>query len=566
MDNKLLKQSNIKGTFQLDFYPVTQWSAIVDAPSFEDNDGKVLNVTNNQLSWTGIKTINGESLFGDGNITVNTANADWNESNSDDPSYVLNRTHYVEESVLHYSVEETSPEAEESSNSWLYLLQNLTEDTESWDLPDTDSYLLACKNLSYNDYVFNFGELKHISVEAENLPYYGNLFLAKDIFTQFGIEPEDTGEDYCLFIIPFAGVVFAIKKSLYQENASIVTNVERNEEIVHKLDSKYLDITANDVTGLAAVALTGYYYSLEGCPTSLSSFTNDSGYITGSEVPSNQVQSDWNETSGASPAYIRNKPSITGAGTLNTTATTSQYPNLSEPLSGNVTLHQISKTGKYDDLLEKRLYYFYWDGQDNCVKDLSDGSVVSVKKLVELHFGWSHIIIDYNNFAMQLIDANAGDYTIKFKIDYYDQDLNTSSADFCIGVSDGTYEGTNDTWTFETFAYASLSDAHGAKYNTTAYWNNQIGFIPQAGEIIIYSDYHSEVVGNTTVYYPGIKIGSGNAYVQDLVFLNEDETNRLTQHLQDNVRHITAAERTLWNNKLNVETTITNETLVFTRN
>lgn len=41
------------------------------------------------------------------------------------------------------------------------------------------------------------------------------------------------------------------------------------------------------------------------------------------------------------------------AGTLNTTNTSAQTPSASESLSGNVNLHKVSKTGSYDDLLNK---------------------------------------------------------------------------------------------------------------------------------------------------------------------------------------------------------------------
>ena len=42
-----------------------------------------------------------------------------------------------------------------------------------------------------------------------------------------------------------------------------------------------------------------------------------------------------------------------GSGTLNTTNTTAQTTSASESLSGTVNLHKISKTGSYDDLLNK---------------------------------------------------------------------------------------------------------------------------------------------------------------------------------------------------------------------
>lgn len=42
---------------------------------------------------------------------------------------------------------------------------------------------------------------------------------------------------------------------------------------------------------------------------------------------------------------------ISGAGTLNTTATTAQSTNASESLTGSVTLHKVAKTGTYSDLI-----------------------------------------------------------------------------------------------------------------------------------------------------------------------------------------------------------------------
>lgn len=62
------------------------------------------------------------------------------------------------------------------------------------------------------------------------------------------------------------------------------------------------------------------------------------------------------------------------------------------------------------------------------------------------------------------------------------------------------------------------------KRDTTENWNNARGFIPMAGEVIVYTDYetktytvqeYGETVTKTTEI-PNIKIGTGNAYVQDL--------------------------------------------------
>lgn len=108
------------------------------------------------------------------------------------------------------------------------------------------------------------------------------------------------------------------------------------------------------------------------------------------------------------------------------------------------------------------------------------------------------------------------------------------------------------------------------RYNTTYYWNRQVGFIPKAGEVIIYSDYKTAVIDGKTVTVPGIKIGSGNGYVQDLAFVTGGgaDDDLLLPHLADTVVHITQAERDYWNNKLNVTDSqeVVEETLIFNRN
>lgn len=119
---------------------------------------------------------------------------------------------------------------------------------------------------------------------------------------------------------------------------------------------------------------------------------------------------------------------------------------------------------------------------------------------------------------------------------------------------------------FESFK-RSIGDFTGVRYGTTEEWNNSVGFVPKAGEIIIYSDYKTKDSEGRTIYYPGIKIGSGNAYVQDLAFLNEDLSDLLWDHIRNTEVHINNEERARWNNKLNVNDVkeVVNETLIFNR-
>ena len=119
------------------------------------------------------------------------------------------------------------------------------------------------------------------------------------------------------------------------------------------------------------------------------------------------------------------------------------------------------------------------------------------------------------------------------------------------------------------------------KRDTTAHWNQAIGFIPLPGEVIIYEDYETKTYiieenGETTtktVNIPNIKIGTGNAYVQDLAFVDEKTRDMLMEHVINQDIHVTLGEKVFWNNKINVDDAeeiitgeLEDETLILNRN
>ena len=119
------------------------------------------------------------------------------------------------------------------------------------------------------------------------------------------------------------------------------------------------------------------------------------------------------------------------------------------------------------------------------------------------------------------------------------------------------------------------------KRDTTENWNNARGFIPMAGEVIVYTDYETKTYEveeygekvTKTVEIPNIKVGTGNAYVQDLAFVDEKTRDILMAHIQDHDIHVTLQEKVFWNNKINVDDAeeqitgeLENETLVLNRN
>lgn len=110
------------------------------------------------------------------------------------------------------------------------------------------------------------------------------------------------------------------------------------------------------------------------------------------------------------------------------------------------------------------------------------------------------------------------------------------------------------------------------KRDSTQHWNEARGFIPLEGEIIIYNDYKvmDKVIDGESrrVQIPGIKIGDGRTYVQDLPFIDEELRDKLMTHIENPNIHVTLQEKLFWNNKLNVDDNaeLVDGALIFNRN
>jgi phage minor structural protein len=79
-------------------------------------------------------------------------------------------------------------------------------------------------------------------------------------------------------------------------------------------------------------------------------------------------------------------------------------------------------------------------------------------------------------------------------------------------------------------------------WNTTAYWNTQTSLESEPGAVYVYSDHYTDENGTV----PGIKIGTGNAFVVDLPFVDRVYAS----HIVDTLVHITDSERQFWNDKV----------------
>lgn len=99
------------------------------------------------------------------------------------------------------------------------------------------------------------------------------------------------------------------------------------------------------------------------------------------------------------------------------------------------------------------------------------------------------------------------------------------------------------------------------KTKKTAEWALETTFVPLKGEVVVYSDHQTKTEGGQTIDIPGFKVGDGNAYVVDLPFVSEKTASDLISHASDTTIHTTAAEKTIWNNKVSVQ--VSGENIIF---
>lgn len=77
-------------------------------------------------------------------------------------------------------------------------------------------------------------------------------------------------------------------------------------------------------------------------------------------------------------------------------------------------------------------------------------------------------------------------------------------------------------WINEDGQYVSAASAGAAAVTvkTTNEWLNQPEYLPQKGELIVYSDYQKVIEGGITKNIPSMKVGDGINTIRQLSFLN----------------------------------------------
>ena len=105
-------------------------------------------------------------------------------------------------------------------------------------------------------------------------------------------------------------------------------------------------------------------------------------------------------------------------------------------------------------------------------------------------------------------------------------------------------------------------------------WQNDPGFVPHKGQVVIWTDRSTLSSG---VVVPGIKIGDSNAYNIDLPFVGDDVAEQamaaLAAHVSNTDVHLQEKERDKWNHKISVgdiedpsDDGVRGENLIITRN
>ena len=128
------------------------------------------------------------------------------------------------------------------------------------------------------------------------------------------------------------------------------------------------------------------------------------------------------------------------------------------------------------------------------------------------------------------------------------------------------------TFVYDGVNWNVLGDITGKNIliGSTSEWSFHSAYVAPSGTICIYTDHGTVQINSVTRTVPGIKISDGSTPIIDMAFVGDDVTipirKELDEHIADSVRHITAAERTSWNNKITCDDTVQNNNLILTRN
>jgi len=222
--------------------------------------------------------LNNDSGFITGeDVPANQAQANWDESNPDSPSYIQNKP-AIPPGQVQADWNETDP-ADPS-----YIQNKPTIPTNTSDL-NNDSGFITGGDVPANQEQSDWNETNNADpAYIKNKPSI----------------PSRTSQ-----LVNDAGFITIsdVPQSDWDETDPTSPSYIQNKPTIPpgQVQADWNETDPNDPS---------YIQNKPTIPANTSDLNNDSGFITGGDVPANQEQSDWNETNNADPAYIKNKPSI----------------------------------------------------------------------------------------------------------------------------------------------------------------------------------------------------------------------------------------------------------------
>lgn len=306
------------------------------------------------ISGTNIKTINNESILGNGNINL---------SSSDLPIIDLGTVDVTFDSTYNrYYATDLTLTSTQSWNIGYYGNALVSVTCRHWAGGDigydlVSTFYFTRTSASNNDYIYG---LYMGSLTPSDMSYQG--ILTTNISTnKFSVS----------LVLNAIGEVDSVngKTGNVILDADDISDTSTTNKFVTDLEKTYWNNKSNfsgsynDLTNkptLATVATTGSYNDLTNKPT----------------IPSAQIQSDWNQTNSLAVDYIKNKPTIPtlpsnivntvngNSGDITGIATTADIPTKTSDLTndgadGTSTyveasdLATVATTGDYDDLTNK---------------------------------------------------------------------------------------------------------------------------------------------------------------------------------------------------------------------
>lgn len=103
--------------------------------------------------------------------------------------------------------------------------------------------------------------------------------------------------------------------------------------------------------------------------------------------------------------------------------------------------------------------------------------------------------------------------------------------------------------------------------NSKENWDLNPNFLSEKNVLYIYTNYAIINKDDKEIAIPGLKIGDGKSYLIDLPFVNNSSNFNeiLIDHINNNIIHISAADRLFWNNKLNLTLREQEQNLILNR-